>query len=85
VLADKTQATSFAALHGKDFDLHRIHSTYQEGEGGIADALRLAEPFVEGEKMRHSWRQHSSKNNIIASKEASRSSPAALTLSSKSA
>src|SRR5207253_9906852 len=37
--------------NGKDFDLHRIHYTYQEGEGGIADALRLAEPFVEGEKI----------------------------------
>jgi len=37
--------------NGKDFDLHRIHYTYQEGEGGIAAALRLAEPFVEGEKI----------------------------------
>jgi len=37
--------------NGKDFGLHRIHYTYQEGEGGIADALRLAEPFVEGEKV----------------------------------
>ena len=37
--------------NGKDFNLHRIHHTYQEGEGGIADALRLAEPFVEGEKI----------------------------------
>jgi glucose-1-phosphate thymidylyltransferase len=37
--------------NGKDFNLHRIHYTYQEGEGGIADALRLAEPFVEGEKI----------------------------------
>ncbi|HTZ48933.1 MAG TPA: sugar phosphate nucleotidyltransferase [Verrucomicrobiae bacterium] len=37
--------------NGKDFDLRRIHYTYQEGEGGIADALRLAEPFVEGERI----------------------------------
>lgn len=37
--------------NGRDFDLRRIHYTYQEGEGGIADALRLAEPFVEGEKI----------------------------------
>ena len=37
--------------NGKDFQLHRIHYTYQEGEGGIADALRLAEDFAEGEKI----------------------------------
>jgi glucose-1-phosphate thymidylyltransferase len=37
--------------NGHDFGLQRIHYTYQEGEGGIADALRLAEPFVEGEKI----------------------------------
>jgi len=35
--------------NGKDFNLNRIHYTYQEGEGGIADALRLAELFVEGD------------------------------------
>jgi glucose-1-phosphate thymidylyltransferase len=37
--------------NGKDFDLHRIHYTYQEGEGGIADALRLAEAFVGDARM----------------------------------
>src|SRR5262249_6186047 len=37
--------------NGHDFGSQRIHYTYQEGEGGIADALRLAEPFVEGEKI----------------------------------
>ncbi len=36
---------------GKDFGLRRLHYTYQEGEGGIADALRLAEPFAEGDKL----------------------------------
>ncbi|MBU0679095.1 MAG: NTP transferase domain-containing protein [Verrucomicrobia bacterium] len=36
--------------NGKDFGLSRIHYTYQEGEGGIADALSLAEEFTEGEK-----------------------------------
>jgi glucose-1-phosphate thymidylyltransferase len=36
--------------NGKDFGLHDIHYTYQEGEGGIADALGLAEHFVEGDK-----------------------------------
>ena len=36
---------------GKDFGLRRLHYTFQEGEGGIADALRLAEDFAEGEKL----------------------------------
>ncbi len=31
--------------NGKDFGLKHINYTYQEGEGGIADALRLAEHF----------------------------------------
>ncbi len=37
--------------NGRDFGLKRIHYTYQEGEGGIADALGLAEEFVEGDKV----------------------------------
>jgi glucose-1-phosphate thymidylyltransferase len=37
--------------NGKDFGLQHINYTYQEGEGGIADALRLAEHFTEGEKV----------------------------------
>lgn len=35
--------------NGKDFGLKHINYTYQEGEGGIADALRLCEDFAEGE------------------------------------
>jgi glucose-1-phosphate thymidylyltransferase len=35
--------------NGKEFGLQHLHYTYQEGEGGIADALRLAEFFSEGE------------------------------------
>jgi glucose-1-phosphate thymidylyltransferase len=35
--------------NGKDFGLHHLNYTYQEGEGGIADALRLAEHFVDGD------------------------------------
>jgi glucose-1-phosphate thymidylyltransferase len=34
--------------NGKDFGLKRIHYAYQEGEGGIAEALGLAESFAEG-------------------------------------
>jgi len=37
--------------NGKDFGLKRLNYSYQEGEGGIADALRLAEHFVDGEPM----------------------------------
>jgi glucose-1-phosphate thymidylyltransferase len=36
--------------NGKDFGLKHINYTYQEGEGGIAAALALAEHFVDGEK-----------------------------------
>ena len=62
--------------NGKDFALHRIHYTYQEGEGGIADALRLAEPFVEGEKICVILGDNIIENNIIASKEAFEKQPA---------
>ena len=37
--------------NGKDFGLQHINYTYQEGEGGIADALRLAQHFAEDEKI----------------------------------
>ena len=33
--------------NGKDFGLKHINYTYQEGEGGIADALKLAKHFAE--------------------------------------
>ena len=35
--------------NGKDFGLRQLNYAYQEGEGGIADALRLAEHFAEDE------------------------------------
>jgi glucose-1-phosphate thymidylyltransferase len=35
--------------NGADFGLKRLNYAYQEGEGGIADALALAEHFAEGE------------------------------------
>jgi glucose-1-phosphate thymidylyltransferase len=37
--------------NGKEFGLKHINYTYQEGEGGIAEALRLAEFFASGEKV----------------------------------
>lgn len=35
--------------NGKEFGLKHINYTYQEGEGGIADALKLAEFFADGD------------------------------------
>ena len=55
--------------NGKEFGLHLIHYTYQEGEGGIADALRLAQPFVEDEKICVVLGDNIIENNIIAAKE----------------
>ena len=37
--------------NGKEFGLKHINYTYQEGEGGIAEALALAEHFAEGHKI----------------------------------
>jgi glucose-1-phosphate thymidylyltransferase len=37
--------------NGRDFDLKHMDYTYQDGEGGIADALKLAEYFAAGEKI----------------------------------
>src|SRR5580765_4641160 len=37
--------------NGKEFGLKHLHYTYQEGEGGIADALNLAEHFADGQKI----------------------------------
>jgi glucose-1-phosphate thymidylyltransferase len=37
--------------NGKEFGLQQLSFAYQEGEGGIADALRLAEPWAKGDKI----------------------------------
>jgi len=37
--------------NGKELNLKEIHYTYQTGEKGIADALRLAEDFADGDKI----------------------------------
>jgi glucose-1-phosphate thymidylyltransferase len=37
--------------NGHDFGLHQLNFAYQEGQDGIADALRLAEYFARGEKI----------------------------------
>jgi glucose-1-phosphate thymidylyltransferase len=37
--------------NGKEFGLNHLNYTYQEGEGGIADALNLAEHFADGDNI----------------------------------
>jgi glucose-1-phosphate thymidylyltransferase len=37
--------------NGKDFGLRRLHYVYQEGEGGIAEALGLARDFAEDDRI----------------------------------
>lgn len=37
--------------NGKDFGLKGLNYGYQEGEGGIADALRIAEHFAQGDNI----------------------------------
>lgn len=37
--------------NGREFGLRHLDYTYQEGEGGIADALRLAEYFADGQSI----------------------------------
>jgi len=48
-----TSAGDFLRLlgNGKELGLRRLHYAYQEGEGGIADALSLAEDFADGGKI----------------------------------
>lgn len=45
-----TSAGDFLRLlgNGRELGLKELHYTYQEGEGGIADALSLAEDFAQG-------------------------------------
>jgi len=37
--------------NGRDFGLKHLNYTYQDGEGGIADALALAEHFADGDSI----------------------------------
>lgn len=55
--------------NGKDFGLKQLSFAYQEGEGGIADALRLAEPFAAGERICVILGDNILENSIQASKE----------------
>jgi glucose-1-phosphate thymidylyltransferase len=48
-----TSAGDFLRLlgNGKEFGITGLHYAFQEGEGGIADALALAENFAAGDKI----------------------------------
>ena len=52
--------------NGKDFGLQHINYTYQQGEGGIADALRLAEYFAGGDRICVVLGDNIIETNIIA-------------------
>ena len=56
--------------NGKEFGLQQLSFAYQEGEGGIADALRLAEPFVENEKICVILGDNLIEQNVISAKRA---------------
>jgi glucose-1-phosphate thymidylyltransferase len=52
--------------NGRDFGLRHINYTYQEGEGGIADALRLAEHFGDGQPICVILGDNIIENNIMS-------------------
>ena len=54
--------------NGKDFGLKHINYTYQEGEGVIADALRLTEHFVDNDKVCVMLGDNLIEGNILAAK-----------------
>jgi len=53
IVTGGTSAGEFFRLlgNGKEFGLKHLHYMYQEGEGGIADALSLVEPVVADDRM----------------------------------
>ena len=61
--------------NGKEFGLKHIHYTYQEGEGGIADALALAEHFADGHRLCVILGDNIIEGNIRAAADAFRKQP----------
>ena len=55
--------------NGRDFGLKHLNYTYQEGEGGIAEALGLAEHFADGEPICVVLGDNIIENNIRAAVE----------------
>jgi glucose-1-phosphate thymidylyltransferase len=66
--------------NGKDFGLERLNYAYQEGEGGIADALRLAEPFAQGSPICVILGDNIIERNIRAGVDAFRARPVGASL-----
>jgi glucose-1-phosphate thymidylyltransferase len=55
--------------NGKDFGLKGLNYAYQEGEGGIADALRLAEHFAAGDQICVVLGDNIIENNVLQAAE----------------
>ena len=58
--------------NGRDFGLRHLNYTYQEGEGGIAEALGLAEYFAAGDSICVVLGDNIIENNISAAADAFR-------------
>ncbi len=61
--------------NGKEFGLKHIQYAYQEGEGGIADALRLTEHFVGGDKICVVLGDNIIENNVVEAVRAFEAQP----------
>lgn len=55
--------------NGSGFGLKHLNYTYQQGEGGIADALRAAEHFADGQKICVVLGDNLIETNILAARE----------------
>jgi glucose-1-phosphate thymidylyltransferase len=77
VVTGGKHAGAFVELlgNGKNVGLRKLSFAYQEGEGGIADALRLAEDFADGGKIVVVLGDNIIENNIAASADAFRKQP----------
>jgi glucose-1-phosphate thymidylyltransferase len=62
--------------NGKEFGLRHLNYTYQEGEGGIAEALALTEYFVDDEKVAVMLGDNLIEKNFRQAKEAFDAQPA---------
>ena len=58
--------------NGKDFGLQQLNYAYQEGEGGIADALRLAEHFADNSAVCVALGDNIIENNFLEAAESFR-------------
>ncbi|HUO09767.1 MAG TPA: sugar phosphate nucleotidyltransferase [Phycisphaerae bacterium] len=69
VVTGGKHAGAFVELlgNGKSVGLRKLNFAYQEGEGGIADALRLAEDFADGGKIAVVLGDNIIEGNIAAS------------------